>query len=71
MNLCLIPGICREVGLQLSKLQRSAAEHSSTRHCICLLHNLRNVLVQIANKMGFKKKVLIALEVTQLPILLV
>jgi hypothetical protein len=30
--------------------------HSSTCHCICLLHNLLNVLVQIANKMGFKKK---------------
>jgi hypothetical protein len=37
-------------------LQKSASEHSSTCHCIHLLHNLLNVLVQIANKMGLQKK---------------
>jgi hypothetical protein len=35
---------------------RSASEHSSTCHCIRFLHNLLNVLVQIANKMGLQKK---------------
>jgi hypothetical protein len=32
-----------------------ATEHSSTCHCIRLSHNLLNVLVQIANKMGLQK----------------
>jgi hypothetical protein len=36
------------------QLQRSATEHSSTRHCM-FLHNLPNVLVQITNKMGLQK----------------
>jgi hypothetical protein len=29
---------------------------STTCHCITLLHSFLNILVQIANKMGFKKK---------------
>jgi hypothetical protein len=36
-------------------LQRSTTEHPSTCHCIRCLHNLLNVLAQIANKMGLKK----------------
>jgi hypothetical protein len=48
------------INLLLRVLQRSAAEHSSTCHCIhvyMFLHNLLNVLVQIANKMGLQKKI--------------
>jgi hypothetical protein len=37
-------------------LQRSATEHWSTCQCIRCLHNLLNVLVQIANKMVLQRK---------------
>jgi hypothetical protein len=40
-----------------TSLERSATEHSLTRHRIRLLHNLLNVLVQIANKMGLQKNI--------------
>jgi hypothetical protein len=39
------------------QLHRSATEHSSTCHCIRLLHNLLNVLVQIANKLALQKNI--------------
>jgi hypothetical protein len=39
------------------QLQRSASKHSSSIcHCIRSLHNLLNILVQIANKMRLQKK---------------
>jgi hypothetical protein len=37
-------------------LQRSATEHPSTCYFICCLHNLLNVLVQTANKMGLQER---------------
>jgi hypothetical protein len=39
-----------------AELYVSATNHSSPCHYIRPLHSLLNVLVQIANKMGFKKK---------------
>jgi hypothetical protein len=42
--------------LQTYQLQMSITEHSSTCYFIRWLHNLLNVLVQIANKMGLQKK---------------
>jgi hypothetical protein len=52
---------CRGTGrnnflsLHTEHLRRRDNEHSSTCHCVRILHNLLNVLEQIANKMGFKK----------------